>query len=447
MLNGLRDRIRVQCDGQLKTGRDVMVAMLLGAEEYGFATAPLVVEGCVMMRVCHLDTCPVGIATQNPELRKKYTGRAEHVVNFFTFIAEEIREYLAELGFRSIDEAVGRVDCLRPRSDLKDLPRAAKLNLDRILHVAESPWMEQDPRCTKSQEHGLEGTLDQQIIADSSALLMAARRGAAGSAGPLKLSYPISNVDRSVGTRLGHEVTRATGAKGLADGSLTVDLTGSAGNSFGAFVPSGVELVLEGDANDFVGKGLSGGRIVVKPSRSAPPTADAATDTIAGNVIGFGATSGEIFIRGTVGERFCVRNSGATAVVEGIGNHGCEYMTGGRVVVLGPVGRNFGAGMSGGIAFLRADGGNGTADGADALAARINPELVDLQTPDADDVEWLTGVIARHRELTGSTIDVDPAAMVKVMPRDYARVLDVVARAEADNLDVNEAIMEAVNNG
>ena len=447
MLNGLRDRIRVQCDGQLKTGRDVMVAMLLGAEEYGFATAPLVVEGCVMMRVCHLDTCPVGIATQNPELRKKYTGRAEHVVNFFTFIAEEIREYLAELGFRSIDEAVGRVDCLRPRSDLKDLPRAAKLNLDRILHAAESPWMEQDPRCTKSQEHGLEGTLDQQIIADSSALLMAARRGAAGSAGPLKLSYPISNVDRSVGTRLGHEVTRATGAKGLADGSLTVDLTGSAGNSFGAFVPSGVELVLEGDANDFVGKGLSGGRIVVKPSRSAPPTADAATDTIAGNVIGFGATSGEIFIRGTVGERFCVRNSGATAVVEGIGNHGCEYMTGGRVVVLGPVGRNFGAGMSGGIAFLRADGGNGTADGADALAARINPELVDLQTPDADDVEWLTGVIARHRELTGSTIDVDPAAMVKVMPRDYARVLDVVARAEADNLDVNEAIMEAVNNG
>ncbi|NMF08864.1 glutamate synthase large subunit [Corynebacterium xerosis] len=447
MLNGLRDRIRVQCDGQLKTGRDVMVAMLLGAEEYGFATAPLVVEGCVMMRVCHLDTCPVGIATQNPELRKKYTGRAEHVVNFFTFIAEEIREYLAELGFRSIDEAVGRVDCLRPRSDLKDLPRAAKLNLDRILHAAESPWMEQDPRCTKSQEHGLEGTLDQQIIADSSALLMAARRGAAGSAGPLKLSYPISNVDRSVGTRLGHEVTRATGAKGLADGSLTVDLTGSAGNSFGAFVPSGVELVLEGDANDFVGKGLSGGRIVVKPSRSAPPTADAATDTIAGNVIGFGATSGEIFIRGTVGERFCVRNSGATAVVEGIGNHGCEYMTGGRVVVLGSVGRNFGAGMSGGIAFLRADGGNGTADGADALAARINPELVDLQTPDADDVEWLTGVIARHRELTGSTIDVDPAAMVKVMPRDYARVLDVVARAEADNLDVNEAIMEAVNNG
>ncbi|MDO4609615.1 glutamate synthase large subunit [Corynebacterium sp.] len=437
MLNGLRDRIRVQCDGQLKTGRDVMVAMLLGAEEYGFATAPLVVEGCIMMRVCHLDTCPVGIATQNPELRRRYTGRAEHVVNFFTFIAEEIREYLAELGFRTIDEAVGHVECLRPREDLENLPRAAKLNLDRILHAAKSPFFpDQDPRCTKDQEHGLEGTLDSTLIADTAGVVRAAARGETPE--PVSLSYPITNVDRTVGTRLGHEVTRATGADGLPDGTITIELTGSAGNSFGAFVPKGIDLRLEGDANDFVGKGLSGGRIVVRPSKSAPPTADVATDTIAGNVLGFGATSGELFVRGTVGERFLVRNSGATAVVEGIGNHGCEYMTGGRAVVLGPVGENFGAGMSGGIAYLLDDG---------TLDKKVNLGLVDLQEPEADEIAWLDQIIARHRELTGSDVDVAADRMVKVMPRDYARVLDVIERAEANDQDVNDAIMEAVNNG
>ena len=437
MLNGLRDRIRVQCDGQLKTGRDVMVAMLLGAEEYGFATAPLVVEGCVMMRVCHLDTCPVGIATQNPKLREKFTGRAEHVVNFFTFIAQEVREYLAELGFRSIDEAIGHVECLRPRTDLDSLPRAARLDLSRFLHAAESPFFEaQDPRCTKEQDHGLAGSMDERLIAEAEALLSDAR--AKRDLTPVTVNHAITNVDRSVGTRLGHEVTKVSGRDGLPADSITLNFTGSAGNSVGAFLPGGVTINLEGDANDFVGKGLCGGKIVVKPSRSAPPTANLATDTIAGNVLGFGATSGEIYVRGTVGERFCVRNSGATAVVEGIGNHGCEYMTGGRVVVAGPVGRNFGAGMSGGIAYLL---------DTEETRANLNTELIDVLPLEAEDSEWLERTLAVHRKVTGSKSHYPAGQFIKIMPRDYARVLDVIERAETENTDVNVAIMEAVNNG
>ncbi|WP_245621902.1 glutamate synthase large subunit [Corynebacterium lactis] len=437
MLNGLRDRIRVQCDGQLKTGRDVMVAMLLGAEEYGFATAPLVVEGCVMMRVCHLDTCPVGIATQNPKLREKFTGRAEHVVNFFTFIAQEVREYLAELGFRSIDEAIGRVECLRPRTDLDSLPRAARLDLSRFLHAAESPFFEdQDPRCTKEQDHGLAGSMDERLIAEAEALLSDAR--AKRDLTPVTVNHAITNVDRSVGTRLGHEVTKVSGRDGLPADSIILNFTGSAGNSVGAFLPGGVTINLEGDANDFVGKGLCGGKIVVKPSRSAPPTANLATDTIAGNVLGFGATSGEIYVRGTVGERFCVRNSGATAVVEGIGNHGCEYMTGGRVVVAGPVGRNFGAGMSGGIAYLL---------DTEETRANLNTELIDVLPLEAEDSEWLERTLAVHRKVTGSKTHYPAGQFIKIMPRDYARVLDVIERAETENTDINVAIMEAVNNG
>lgn len=437
MLNGLRDRIRVQCDGQLKTGRDVMVAMLLGAEEYGFATAPLVVEGCVMMRVCHLDTCPVGIATQNPKLREKFTGRAEHVVNFFTFIAQEVREYLAELGFRSIDEAIGHVECLRPRTDLDSLPRAARLDLSRFLHAAESPFFEdQDPRCTKEQDHGLAGSMDERLIAEAEALLSDAR--AKRDLTPVTVNHAITNVDRSVGTRLGHEVTKVSGRDGLPADSIILNFTGSAGNSVGAFLPGGVTINLEGDANDFVGKGLCGGKIVVKPSRSAPPTANLATDTIAGNVLGFGATSGEIYVRGTVGERFCVRNSGATAVVEGIGNHGCEYMTGGRVVVAGPVGRNFGAGMSGGIAYLL---------DTEETRANLNTELIDVLPLEAEDSEWLERTLAVHRKVTGSKSHYPADQFIKIMPRDYARVLDVIERAETENTDVNVAIMEAVNNG
>lgn len=437
MLNGLRDRIRVQCDGQLKTGRDVMVAMLLGAEEYGFATAPLVVEGCIMMRVCHLDTCPVGIATQNPKLREKFNGRAEHVVNFFTFIAQEVREYLAQLGFRSIDEAIGHVECLRPRSDLEHTPRAARLDLSRLLHAATSPFFsDQDSRCTKSQDHGIAGTLGEKLVAEARPVLQAAAAG--GEIAPLRLSHGITNVDRSVGTLLGHEATKVTGAAGLPEGTLALELTGSAGNSLGAFVPRGIDIDLIGDANDFVGKGLCGGTIVVRPSPSAPPTANLTTDTIAGNVLGFGATSGEIYVRGRVGERFCVRNSGATAVVEGIGNHGCEYMTGGRAVVAGPVGHNFGAGMSGGIAFLL---------DSEATRASINPELIDVVELSEADSQWLDDTLAKHRALTGSTVAYTAADFIKILPRDYARVLDVMARAKQDNTDVNVAIMEAVNNG
>ena len=416
LLNGLRDRVRVQCDGQLKTGRDVVVAALLGAEEFGFATAPLVVEGCIMMRVCHLDTCPVGIATQNPDLRAKFTGRAEHVVNFFTFLAEEIREHLAELGFRSIDEAVGQSQVLRQRTDdafTATHPRAARLDLSPLLHTPESPFFPgQSPRCTTRQETGLAGVLDERLLADAAATIESA---AAGARSRIDLAYPIRNVDRTVGTLTGSRITRLTGGAGLPGDTVRVTLTGSAGNSAGAFLPAGLTLDLVGDANDFVAKGLSGGRVVLRPHPEAPPQLTGENpDIIAGNVIGFGATSGEIFIRGGVGERFCVRNSGATAVVEGIGNHGCEYMTGGRVVVLGEVGDNFGAGMSGGIAYLAPVGD---------LDRRINPGLVDVEKLDGNDVAFLEEIIDRHRRLTGSTTPWQALDLVKVMPRDYKRVL------------------------
>lgn len=418
LLNGLRDRVRVQCDGQLKTGRDVVIAALLGAEEFGFATAPLVVEGCIMMRVCHLDTCPVGIATQNPELREKFTGRAEHVVNFFTFLAEEIREYLAELGFRSIDEAVGQAQVLRQRTDdafTTAHPRAARLDLSPLLHAPESPFFPgQSPRCTTRQESGLEGVLDERLLADAAATIESAAT-TDGARSRIDLAYPIRNVDRTVGTLTGSRITRLTQGRGLPEDTVRVTLTGSAGNSAGAFIPAGLTLDLVGDANDFVAKGLSGGRVIVRPHPDAPPQLTGGTpDIIAGNVIGFGATSGEIFIRGGVGERFCVRNSGATAVVEGIGNHGCEYMTGGRVVVLGEVGDNFGAGMSGGIAYL-APVGN--------LEGKINPGLVDVEKLSESDVDFLEDLIDRHRRLTGSTTPWQARDLVKVMPRDYRRAL------------------------
>ncbi|RNE48212.1 glutamate synthase large subunit [Corynebacterium alimapuense] len=450
LLNGLRDRIRVQCDGQLKTGRDVMIAALLGAEEFGFATAPLVVEGCIMMRVCHLDTCPVGVATQNPELRKRYTGQAEHVVNFFTFLAQEIREYLAELGFRSIDAAVGQAQVLRQRDDvafIKANPRAAELDLSPIFKVPESPFFRnQNLRCTKTQEHGLEGILDEQIIRDAQ-LTIDAAVAASGENAPawmvgapapsIHLSYPIRNINRTVGTMTGSKITRAAGAAGLKDSTISVTLTGSAGNSFGAFIPRGLTLDLVGDANDFVGKGLSGGRIIVRPNAASPEQLDGGEpDIIAGNVIGFGSTSGEIFIAGSVGERFCVRNSGATAVVEGIGNHGCEYMTGGRVVVLGEVGDNFGAGMSGGVAYLAPVGD---------LERRINPGLVGIEELDDEDIAFLEGAIDDHIQLTGSTTSWEAKDMIKVMPRDYRKVLNIIDLATQEGRDVNTAIMEAVN--
>jgi glutamate synthase (NADPH/NADH) large chain len=424
--NGLRDRIVVQTDGQIKTGRDVLIAALLGAEEYGFSTAPLVVMGCVMMRVCHLDTCPVGVATQNPVLRERFTGRPEFVVTFFEFIAEQVREYLAELGFRSLEEVIGRVDLLDVRKAV-DHWKAAGLDLSPILAVPES----QHPRRRlTSQDHGLDKALDQQLIEIC--------RPALDGAEPVRAQIRIRNVNRTVGTMLGSELTRRWGAEGLPPDTIDITFTGSAGQSFGAFTPRGMTLRLEGDANDYLGKGLSGATLVIRPDAVAPFTAS--EQIIAGNVIAYGATDGKIFARGIVGERCCVRNSGATVVVEGLGDHGCEYMTGGHAVVLGPVGRNFAAGMSGGTAYL-----------LDADIDRINQEMVALEDLDADDQAWLADVVAEHAEQTGSEVAEGLLAdwqaalrrFSKVMPRDYRKVLDAIALAESEGRDVNEAIMEA----
>jgi glutamate synthase (NADPH/NADH) large chain len=441
LMNGLRDRITVQCDGQLKTGRDVIVAALLGAEEFGFATAPLVVSGCIMMRVCHLDTCPVGVATQNPDLRKRYTGQADHVVNFFTFIAQEVREYLAELGFRTLEEAVGHAECLRAGKVDPSHTTASTLDLSPIFAIPDSPFMHQDLHRTKAQDHSLEESIDNRIRRDAEETI---RRAAAGEGTTVELNYPISNVDRSVGTMTGSLISRVAGRDGLPADTVDITFTGSAGNSFGAFVPKGMTMTLVGDANDYVGKGLSGGTIAIRPdSRDG---ALGPHQTIAGNVLGFGGVSGELFIRGAVGERFGVRNSGVTAVVEGVGNHGCEYMTGGRVIVLGPVGENFGAGMSGGIAYLLDDG-----TGIEGMSAHVNPGLVDVEAldpvADADEVDWLVATIARHRQLTGSTVPVDPRALIRVMPRDYRRVTQTIEEARSKGLDedgIAAAIMEEV---
>ena len=437
LLNGLRDRISVQVDGQLKTGRDVVIGALLGAEEFGFATAPLVVSGCVMMRVCHLDTCPVGVATQNPLLRERFTGKPEFVENFFMFIAEEVRELLARLGFRTLQEAVGHVEALDTTKALAHWKssKAGKLDLSPILSTPESPFMNQDLYCSGVQDHGLEKALDQQLIAQS--------REAIDHGTRVSFTSKITNVNRTVGTMLGHEVTKTHGAQGLPEGTIIIDFEGSSGNSFGAFVPKGITLRLEGDANDFVGKGLSGGRIVVRPPASTPEGFVAEDNIIAGNVIGFGATKGKIFLRGVVGERFCVRNSGAVAVVEGVGDHGCEYMTGGRVVVLGDTGRNFAAGMSGGIAYVY--------DPENKLGTNLNPELVDLEPLDDEDIEFLSGIIGEHRGETASPVaaailadwENTQQAFAKVMPRDFKRVLAAIDAAEKSGRDVNEAIMEA----
>jgi glutamate synthase (NADPH/NADH) large chain len=436
LLNGLRDRIVVQTDGQLKTGRDVVIAALLGAEEFGFATAPLVVSGCVMMRVCHLDTCPVGVATQNPELRKRFTGQPEFVVTFFEFIAEEVRELLAQLGFRTIDEAVGHVELLDTRAAI-DHWKADGLDLSPILAAPENRYGQAFHRSV-GQDHGLEEALDQMLLARCCSAI--------ADGLPVKLALPIRNTDRTVGTILGAEVTRAWGGAGLPDDTIRVDLRGSAGQSFGAFVPHGITLRLEGDANDYLGKGLSGGRIVVHPDREAPFPAE--ENIIAGNVIAYGATAGELFIRGVVGERFCVRNSGATAVVEGVGDHGCEYMTGGRVVVLGPTGRNFGAGMSGGIAYVY--------DPLGRFPDLLNYEMVDLDALGDDDVELLRSLVGRHQSLTGSAVasrllhdwSTSVTAFCKVMPKDYRRVLTVMSEAERNGLSEAQTlarVMEAAH--
>ncbi|RLV50088.1 glutamate synthase large subunit [Nocardioides mangrovicus] len=438
LVNGLRDRIVVQTDGQLKTGRDVVVAALLGAEEFGFATAPLVVSGCILMRVCHLDTCPVGVATQNPVLRERYSGKAEYVVTFFEYIAQEVRELLASLGFRSIEEAVGHADVLDAAAAVNHW-KAQGLDIAPIFHVpdmAEFPqFADQDRHCTKQQDHGLDKALDNTLVELAAPALE--------SGEPVRAQVEIRNVNRTVGTILGHEVTKRYRGEGLPEGTIDITLTGSAGQSFGAFVPRGITLRLEGDANDYVAKGLSGGRIIVRPDRAA--TFDAAEQIIAGNVIGYGATTGEVFLRGKVGERFAVRNSGARLVVEGVGDHGCEYMTGGRVVVLGATGRNFGAGMSGGVAWV-----------LDLAESQVNPELVELRPVVEEAAEELHELVKAHAEETGSPVaeallaDWDTALgrFTEVMPTDYRKVLEAQAKAEADGLDEQataEAMMEALH--
>jgi glutamate synthase (NADPH/NADH) large chain len=430
LLNGLRDRIVVQTDGQLKTGRDVVIAALLGAEEYGFATAPLVVSGCIMMRVCHLDTCPVGVATQNPELRKNFSGKPEFVETFFEYIAEEVREILAQLGFKTMQEAIGHVEYLDTRKAI-DHWKASGLDLAPLLV---RPDVDSPLHNTIKQDHGLENALDNQLISLAAPAL---EKGES-----VKIDLPVRNVNRTVGTMLGAEVTRKYGVDGLPAGTIDVVLHGSAGQSLGAFIPSGVSIRLYGDSNDYVGKGISGGRVVVRPDEKA--SFPSQNNVIAGNVIGYGATSGEIFIRGVVGERFCVRNSGALAIVEGIGDHGCEYMTGGTVVVLGQTGRNFAAGMSGGRAFV-----------LDLDRAHVNSEMVDILAVPQDQVMILKNNLSMFFAETGSEVT---GALLKdweknlsrislVMPRDYARVLAAMERAEREGLPVDELVMEVAANG
>ncbi|NLE72725.1 MAG: glutamate synthase subunit alpha, partial [Actinomycetales bacterium] len=425
VLNDLRDRIVLQVDGQLKTGRDVVVAALLGAEEFGFATAPLVVSGCVMMRACHLDTCPVGVATQNPELRARFSGKPEFVMTFFEYIATEVREHLAALGYRSIAEAVGHVESLDTRAVI-DHWKAAGLDLGPVLAKPE-PKPGSALRNTRTQDHGLAKALDNELIRLA--------REALDSREPVRISVPVRNVNRTVGTMLGHEVTRRFGGEGLPDDTIDITLTGSAGQSLGAFLPRGITLRLFGDANDYVAKGLSGGRVIIRPDRTA--TLSGGRDVIAGNVIGYGATSGQVFLRGVVGERFAVRNSGATLVVEGVGDHACEYMTGGTVLVLGRTGRNLAAGMSGGHAYV----------------LDLDPDLVNTQALASGDVVLrpldeagaaeVERLLRAHHEETGSPRAGElladlPAALARftaVVPAEYERMVAALATAEREGLD------------
>jgi glutamate synthase (NADPH/NADH) large chain len=426
MLNGLRDRIVVQVDGQMKTGRDIVIAALLGGEEFGFATAPLVVSGCVMMRVCHLDTCPVGVATQNPELRKRFSGKPEFVETFFEYIAEEVREILASLGLRTLEEAIGQVEYLDTRDAVTHW-KASGLDLSPLL---KAPLFAGSRKNTSVQDHGLAAALDNKLIELAQPALTQGEQ--------VRIELPVGNVNRTVGTMLGAEITRAYGGAGLPENTIEVSFHGSAGQSLGAFIPKGLTLRLYGDANDYVGKGLSGGRVIVQPDEKA--TFKSHENVIAGNVIGYGSTSGEIFIRGMVGERFCVRNSGATAVVEGVGDHGCEYMTGGVAVVLGSTGRNFGAGMSGGVAYV-----------LDLHPRLVNPDMVDVIELDAMRNTQIKEIISKFYAETGSEVAHellgDWANQVKrislVMPRDYARVLAAMERAEREGLDVDQEVMEA----
>jgi glutamate synthase domain-containing protein 2/glutamate synthase domain-containing protein 3 len=425
VLNGLRGRIVLQTDGQIKTGRDVVIGALLGAEEFGFSTGPLIASGCIMMRVCHLNTCPVGVATQDPELRKRFAGKPEHVINFMFFVAEEAREYMAQMGFRTFNEMIGQTQMLEFQ-DLSSHWKARHLDLSVILHKPQPRLGKYQLFNQEKQDHGLAQSLDNtKLIPLAKAAL---ERGEKVSA-----ELPIQNIHRTVGTTLSGLIARKYGQTGLPDDTITFKFNGSAGQSFGCFLAHGVTLVLEGDANDYLGKGLSGGRIAVfPPSEALAAGFKAEENIIAGNVIGYGAIEGELYIRGVVGERFCVRNSGAHAVVEGVGDHGCEYMTGGRVVVLGPTGRNFAAGMSGGIAYVYDDTGQ--------LERMCNKDLVSLEQPDRpDDVATIRRLLENHVRLTDSPVaqailndwERELRYFVKVMPNDYRRVLEHQSEIEA----------------
>jgi glutamate synthase (ferredoxin) len=432
VLNNLRSRIAVETDGQLKTGRDVVIAALLGAEEFGFATTALVTLGCIMMRVCHLDTCPVGVATQNPVLRKKFEGDPSHAVNFMRFIAQEMRECMAKLGFRTVNEMVGRSDKLEMRRAVNHC-KARGLDYSAILYRPEV-GPDVGRYCQIPQNHGLENALDNQVLRDLAAPALERRE-------KVKATLPIRNTNRVVGTILGSEVTRKFGPEGLPEDTMHFHFQGSAGQSFGAFVPPGMTLELEGDANDYFGKGLSGGKVVLYPP--AGSTFAPEENIIVGNVAFYGATSGEAYIRGMAGERFCVRNSGVRAVVEGVGDHGCEYMTGGRVVVIGTTGRNFAAGMSGGIAYVLDEDGN--------FKNRCNLETVSLERLGERDLQEVEEMLKRHAIYTHSGRAWQLLALwqettpkfVKVMPKDYRRMLEALQRAEREGLVGDEAIMAA----
>ncbi|MDB9868943.1 glutamate synthase-related protein, partial [Pseudomonadales bacterium] len=413
VMNNLRSRVYLQTDGQLKTGRDVAIAALIGAEEFGFATAPLITLGCIMMRKCHLNTCPVGIATQDPELRKKFNGKPESVVNYFFMVAEEMRLIMAELGFRTVNEMVGRVDVLEMDQALQHW-KAKGLDFSSILTPAAIVYDDTQVYRVMEQDHGLEKALDNELIRLAQPALL--------NGEVVDIDLPVININRVVGTMLSHEVAKATHGKLLNDDTINIKLTGTAGQSLGAWLAKGISITVEGDANDFVGKGLSGGRIAIYPPKVSSFVAE--DNILIGNVVLYGATSGSAFFRGIAAERFCVRNSGANAVVEGIGDHGCEYMTGGRVVVLGRTGRNFGAGMSGGIAYIL--------DRDRDFERQCNMETIGLeQLEDAADILELRRLVERHLQYTGSKVasallddwDASLALFVKVMPIDYKRVL------------------------
>ena len=432
LVNNLRSRVVLETDGQMKTGRDVVIAALLGAEEFGFSTAPLIVLGCIMMRVCHLDTCPVGVATQNPELRKKFMGDPGHVVNFMRFIAEEVREIMAQLGFRTINEMVGRTDKLEMKKVI-DHWKARGVDLSDILYEPDVPpdWGRYNQM---EQDHGLEASLDMTTLLDICKPTL--EKGE-----PVEAILPIKNVNRTVGTILGSELTRKYGSVGLPEDTVRLHFMGSAGQSFGAFAPRFMTMILEGDSNDYIGKGLSGGRLIVYPPKGS--TFKAEDNVITGNVAFYGATGGEAYIRGMAGERFCVRNSGVHTVVEGVGDHACEYMTGGRVVVIGPTGRNFAAGMSGGIAYVLDEEGT--------FPIHCNTDMVALETPAEEDLEEIRNMIKRHVEYTHSEKGKDVLArwttlsekFVKVMPKDFKRMLEAIKKVEQAGLSGDEALMAA----